>query len=294
MALQHEVGAGEVCWSQWLFGLRVEDVKKAEALLPVLMARLLSLSSRRTVKIHGLPLQLANYFFDTPVQQEIRIPRRADLTGLKVWPTALRILDELSESILPQMRERAAARRRPLRVLELGSGTGVLGLGVALIGGPSHVVLTDPNLPVNFTETESGSSLEWLQVNVDLNRAAFQHAGAQVEARELEWTSDEHVESVRLACLPDDADAFDLVLGSEILYDPDQYDPLLKTLNQLARAEDTLTVLGYTIRHGAEARFLEKAKSSFSCVETRRFERGEAGSAWELTMISHQTKADNE
>lgn len=252
-------------------------------------ARLLSLSSRRTVTVHGVPLQLANYFFDTPVQQEIRIPRRADLTGLKVWPTALRILDQLSESVLPELRERAASRKRPLRVLELGSGTGVLGLGVALIGGPSHVVVTDPNLPVNFTETDSGSSLEWLQVNVDLNRDAFQQAGAHVEARELEWTSDEHIESVRRACLPGDADAFDLVLGSEILYDPDQYDPLLKTLNRLARADDTLTVLGYTIRHGAEARFLKKAKSNFSHVETRRFDRGEAsGSAWELTMISNK------
>lgn len=253
-------------------------------------SRLLSLSSRRNVSIRGQNLQLCNFFFDTPVQQERRLPRRADLTGLKVWPTALRIIDEITDSLLPRLRARAEAQQRPLRVLELGSGTGALGLGVALVaGGPSHVVVTDPNLPVNFTEEESGSSLEWLEANVEINRDVTSAAGAHVEARELEWANDAHLDAL-LADGPWSrlGGGFDLVLGSEILYDPDQYPHLHKVLRRISACSDegAVSLLGYTLRHGAEARFVKEARSYFGSVETRTFDRTETTSvAWELTTM---------
>jgi predicted nicotinamide N-methyase len=255
-------------------------------------SRLLNLSSRRTVKIRGRQLQLCNFFFDTPVQQERRLPRRADLTGLKVWPTALRILDEVAETLIPSLRARAEAQQRPLRVLELGSGTGALGLGVALIvGGPSHVIVTDPNLPVNFTEEQSGSSLEWLQTNVEINQDVTSAAGALVEARELEWANDAHLDALLAECSQrnghGDSGGFDLVLGSEILYDPDQYSHLHKVLRRVAACsdEEAVTVLGYTLRHGAEARFLAESRRHFGAVDTQRYERTDATSAWELTTL---------
>lgn len=237
----------------------------------------------RTVEIGGRAITLAQHFFDTPVAQPLRLPRRADLTGMKVWPTALRILEQLQERALPQLHAAAAAEQRRLRVLELGSGTGVLGLGIAALGG-SSVVVTDPNLEVNFSMERSGTSLDWLRANVETNASAIDDAGSSVDAHELEWSSQEHAASLRAACLPAGAD-FDLVLGSELLYDPDQYEPLLQTLRAFARSPATLAVLGYTERHGGEERFLKKAADDFAIEERKRFERTERASAWNLVAL---------
>ena len=63
--------------------------------------------------------------------------RRADLTGLRLWPISLKLLQEYEEHVLPRLREQRAQCGRPsapLRVLELGAGVGALGLGVAALG----------------------------------------------------------------------------------------------------------------------------------------------------------------
>lgn len=246
---------------------------------------------------NGRELRLLQHFFDeAPVEQPRRHPRRADLTGMKVWPTAVKMLEQLQRpgSLLETL---VGAAERPLRILELGAGTGVLGLGLAMLCERSHVVLTDPNLDVNWSETESGSSLEWLQANVDLNRKSFDALGVRVEARALEWSSDEHINA-----LLDEhrgEDTFDLIVGSELLYDSDNYSPLLDVLarvdaassrasssgGEAAMAVAPVALLGYTRRHGGEERFLKQAMGVFAQVETRHFERNEHSSPWAMTTL---------
>ena len=48
-----------------------------------------------------------------------------------------------------------------------GAGCGSLGIGLAALG--LQVVLTDPGLPVKFSEAEEGNTLGWLRANVDAN-----------------------------------------------------------------------------------------------------------------------------
>ena len=190
---------------------------------------------------NGRELRLLQHFFDeAPVEQPRRHPRRADLTGMKVWPTAVKMLEQLQRpgSLLETL---VGAAERPLRILELGAGTGVLGLGLAMLCERSHVVLTDPNLDVNWSETESGSSLEWLQANVDLNRKSFDALGVRVDARALEWSSDEHINA-----LLDEhrgEDTFDLIVG-ELLYDSDNYSPLLDVLARVDAASSRASSSG--------------------------------------------------
>ena len=50
----------------------------------------------------------------------------ADGTGLKVWPTSVPLLSHLQQLISKRL-----PMERPLRVLELGSGCGLLGMGLA-------------------------------------------------------------------------------------------------------------------------------------------------------------------
>ena len=250
--------------------------------------------ARRTVEVRGSKLQLLQHFFDTPVAQPRRFPRRADLTGMKVWPIAHRMIERMDATVLPHLRERASLYDRPLRVLELGAGTGIGGLGVALhLGSACDMVLTDPDLPVNFSEAEAGTSLEFLEANVALNREALDAAGARVVSMPLEWGNQGHIDNLRRTCLPAVKDEFDLVIGSELLYGSDNYESLLRVLSQLM-TRDTVAVLGYTHRSGSEARFLQQAARRFEKVETEEFARSEIAAAWAMSTLSVPLQADLE
>ena len=210
----------------------------------------------RNVTIAGQSIKLIQHFMDTPVVQ----PRRkggpkADLTGLKVWPVSLRLVEYMHTHLLPGVQQRAG--ERPVRVLELGAGCGSLGIGLAALG--LQVVLTDPGLPVKYSEAEEGNTLGWLRANVDANRELL---GERASVAQLLWGDAAHMEAVQ-AHAP-----FDLVVGSDVLYDPDQYPALLRTLAAFT-TERTDVVLGFTRRHPGEARFLKSAQRAFREVTTR-------------------------
>jgi len=205
----------------------------------------------------GVSLQLAQFFFDSasPVPQPVGSRRDADGTGLKVWPTAAPLLTTLQRLVA----DRFHHLTRPLRVLELGSGCGLIGLGLAATRR-AHVVMTDPCVAVNFSEEGDGSdTLDWLRSNVELNRGVLERGcGGSVRVEKLRWGD----ESAALA-LRGHA-GFDLVVGSDLLYEPDSYPKLLASLHHLAGSSAEaaaagsslpVAVLGYPVRHGGEHRF---------------------------------------
>ena len=61
---------------------------------------------------------------------------------------------------------------KELNILELGSGTGILGICVAANG--SKVVLTDPGICVNLSDTESSNTINHLRSNVECNKTAVE------------------------------------------------------------------------------------------------------------------------
>ncbi|KAJ7570643.1 hypothetical protein O6H91_01G129900 [Diphasiastrum complanatum] len=123
------------------------------------------------------------------------------------------ITDEL-ESHLNGCAERSIAPRRRLRVLELGSGTGLVGLVAAFLGG--EVVLTDlehvvPNL----------------RHNVGVNLKQIEAFGGVIVTETLRWGIREDVEKLG---------SFDIVLASDVVYYDTLFDPLLKTLKWLVES----------------------------------------------------------
>ena len=145
----------------------------------------------RNVTVAGQSIKLIQHFMDTPVVQ----PRRkggpkADLTGLKVWPVSLRLVEYMHAHLLSGVQQRAG--ERPLRVLELGAGCGSLGIGLAALG--LQVVLTDPGLPVKYSEAEEGNTLGWLRANVDANRELL---GDRASVARLLWGEAAHMEAVQ-------------------------------------------------------------------------------------------------
>lgn len=110
------------------------------------------------------------------------------------WPAALALAEHLI------LRERAVG----LRVLELGCGAALPGIAAERAGAAS-VLCTDCH-PL---------ALELARYNGRLNGCT------RLEARLLDWYR------------PDLADAFDLVLGSEVVYFERAFEPLLSVLKSL-------------------------------------------------------------
>ena len=208
-------------------------------------------------------VNLRQHYFDTPVPQP-RGQRAADLTGLRVWHCSRPMLHHMQQSVLPELHE---TKKRPLRVLELGSGCGLLGIGMAALG--EHCVLTDPASPVNFESEDaletSGqrTTLEWLQDNVDLNHEL---SGSRAVARKLVWGNVEDEQAIRDEwCVG--RDEFDLLLGSDLLYNPDQYTSLIRSMRTFC-SPSTLALLVYQARHPGEQRFFDAASEFFDVTRS--------------------------
>lgn len=118
-----------------------------------------------------------------------------DLTGLQVWPISMYSCQFLTAN--PQF-----VRNR--RVLELGSGVGLLGLHAARIA--AHVILSDCN----------ANSLLMCKESVSINQLSD-----RCSVIELEWGADE---------LPAGA-PFDVIIGSELLYKLSTLDMLMETVD---------------------------------------------------------------
>ena len=195
--------------------------------------------TRTTVDVGRVSVTYDQHYFDTPVPQPRQGQRVADRSGLRPWPCAVPLLQHLSEATVPALE---TSLGRPPRVLELGSGVGLLGIGLALATG-AEVTLTDPGLPTRFSKgADSVSTLEFLRRNVALNNAPT------ARAEKLLWGD------------ADDLDAFsrtppyDLVVASEVLYEPSQYAALADTLAFFA----TDAIIGYKVRHGREQTFFDR------------------------------------
>ena len=107
-------------------------------------------------------------------------------TGGKVWHAAVSLYDFLK--CVPEL------SRSGLRVLELGSGCGWLGLTLANDRIDLEVVMSEQSM---------FGALDWLQHNISLN------PGVCVNAIELDWSSIPREVSAR---------HWDIIIGSELVY----------------------------------------------------------------------------
>jgi predicted nicotinamide N-methyase len=110
-------------------------------------------------------------------------------------------------------------------VLELGSGTGLPGLTAAM-SGASSVVLTD--LP---------SCVPFLQKSIEDNADALpESVRGSVTASSLPWGSPSAIEAVCPL-------GVDVILGADLLYNPNTFSSLLSTISRLARKRDCRIII---------------------------------------------------
>lgn len=139
----------------------------------------------------------------------------------KLWDSASRLLGLLGGEYAHLVKGR--------RVLELGAGTGAVGIGCARIGA-SYVAVTDLE-----------EVIPQMEANVVLNELK------NAEALPLGWGSDPELD--RFGNL-------DLIVLSDVVYDPELYDLLIATLTAIAkRFPDIQVMWGHRHRNPADHQF---------------------------------------
>ncbi len=127
--------------------------------------------------------------------------------GRSVWESGLRLVDFLDFNYREEM---AGAK-----VLELGTGTGVVGISAACMG--AHAVLTDrePRL------------FELIESNVKKNAHTMKKGGGTAVSTILEWGNKHHIAAVQKL------GPFDFIIGSDILYTSSVHAKLAETIKTL-------------------------------------------------------------
>ncbi|KAH3708308.1 protein N-lysine methyltransferase METTL21A-like [Dreissena polymorpha] len=126
---------------------------------------------------------------------------------------------------------------RGRNTIELGAGTGLVGIVAALLG--SHVTITDREEVLDFLkETVSQNLPEDLL--------------GRTEIRALDWTKD----------INNFPDPFDVILGADIVYIEEVFEDLLRTLLKLSN-RDTLVLLSCRIRYERDNYFLDRLREHF-------------------------------
>ena len=207
-------------------------------------------AQRAVAQIDGQPVLIHNtarHYYDSielaagATRSGSGIGEVGDVTGFRVWESA-----PLAIAHLERRRASIVCGRS---VIELGAGTGAVGLSAAALGA-KHVVLSDADSVVTLAagrpgEREERSRLESLAENARLNG----ERAAAVSVAPCRWGDAAHLADLAGRW----PEGFDTVVASDVLYSPRSYAALGATIRALAGADATV-VLAFPERHGGEAR----------------------------------------
>ncbi|XP_075464633.1 protein N-lysine methyltransferase METTL21A [Ascaphus truei] len=129
---------------------------------------------------------------------------------------------------------------RERSVIELGAGTGLVGIVAALLGA-------------NVTITDREVALEFLKANVRDNVPSDLHD--KVSIRPLTWGRS-----------LENFSTFDLIVGADIIYLEETFPDLLQTILHLS-LEHTVILLSCRIRYQRDQNFLSTMKGHFTLAE---------------------------
>ena len=147
--------------------------------------------------------------------------------GGSVWEAASVLADHL------ELKHNVEGKR----ILELGSGTGVLGLCLAVAGAAS-VTLTDRFDVISL-----------------LKRSAAENASLNVNVQELNWGE---------LCAELSGQQFDWIVASEVIYNGNLYEKLLASIREFC-GPDSIVFMSYE-RRSSEALWVQKMESTFGSV----------------------------
>ncbi|KAF5738160.1 protein-lysine methyltransferase METTL21B-like [Tripterygium wilfordii] len=145
-----------------------------------------------------------------------------------------------------------------INILELGSGTGLVGIAAASILG------------ANVTVTDLPHVISNLEFNIEANADILTLQGGSVRAKPLRWGEAEDVEKI--------GRDYDLIMASDVVYHQHLFEPLIETLRLLLGGEERMVfVMAHLKRWKKESAFFKRAKKLFQ-VETIHVDNPREGS----------------
>ncbi|KAL7255834.1 hypothetical protein ACSBR1_009883 [Camellia fascicularis] len=174
---------------------------------------------------------------------------RSQGLSFQLWPAATTLFTLLdrhrSHPLTSPLTPTLSSLPARLRILELGSGTGLVGISAAATLG-AYVTLTDlPHVLPN------------LQFNADANSQVLAEHGGSVHVAALGWGELDHMEAI--------GRDYDLILGSDVVYHDHLYDPLLETLRffSVGGEKSVVFLMAHLRRWKKESAFFKRAKKVF-------------------------------
>eukprot|EP01102_Stenamoeba_stenopodia_P009818 TRINITY_DN2910_c0_g1_i1.p2 TRINITY_DN2910_c0_g1~~TRINITY_DN2910_c0_g1_i1.p2 ORF type:complete len:274 (-),score=64.39 TRINITY_DN2910_c0_g1_i1:1483-2265(-) len=162
-----------------------------------------------------------------------RVSDNVDDTGFSPWPSA---------TLLGQLISTQSHLFKHKTVLELGSGTGIVGLLLAKCG-VEKIVMTD----------KEDALLQLIQRNIDLNFGTDPSSEARknVASCKLEWTNRDRVEDFEEVSKHLQLEDLDLVIASDVVYPQSPTFKLMATasfLLSISKKPNARFILGYEPR----------------------------------------------
>ncbi|KAL3844830.1 hypothetical protein ACJIZ3_002233 [Penstemon smallii] len=165
--------------------------------------------------------------------------------SFQLWPAATTLVNLLDHHATAKTTLFSSSSGSRLRLLELGSGTGVVGIAAAALLGANVTVTDLPNVLPN------------LQFNTDANAKVLELHGGAVNVAALSWADTQNMEAI--------GREYDVILGSDVVYHDHLYEPLLETLKffLLGSEKKVVFLMGHLKRWKKESSFFRKAKKFF-------------------------------
>lgn len=166
----------------------------------------------------------------------------------------------------------------PLNILELGSGTGVVGIVAAI------------TLSANVTVTDLPHVLDNLKFNAEANAEVVAKFSGKVHVAPLRWGEADDVELL--------GQNVDLILASDVVYHDHLYEPLLKTLRLMMttmqlEGKRLIFLMAHLRRWKKESVFFKKARKLFN-VEVIHSDVPPQGSRIGVVVYRFATKQPNQ
>ncbi|KAJ6591610.1 putative methyltransferase-domain-containing protein [Mycena vulgaris] len=118
----------------------------------------------------------------------------------------------------------------PLRILELGAGTGMVSLVLGALRPDDHIIATDVE-----------SAMPLLEHNITVN-------DSRVQAAVLDWDDEDFPQYVR------ESEGFDIIIMADVAYNTASFSSLVRTLGGLVNSSSKRprVIMGYKVRDAGE------------------------------------------